>query len=124
MADAAVPGALARQFVTALLDGRFPDAWNLLAPDTQEQFRTLDAFASDRAAFLKSAGDNVIVGEPSNAPALLSKWLPGISADQIDASAAFVVEVEYPALASRNGSPEVLVVAPNPDGAWKIWIVR
>ncbi len=52
----------------------------------------------------------------------LADWItaaPGANADL-----AFVATVDYPVLAGRNNGQEILVVAPDSTGSWRIWVVR
>ncbi|HYO42994.1 MAG TPA: hypothetical protein VES19_07305 [Candidatus Limnocylindrales bacterium] len=123
-ADPSVPVALARAFVQDLLDGDYTAAWSMLAPGTQDHFGAEEAFASDRAAFMKSAGREVVIGDPTSAPDRLAVWLTGIPAADLQAERAFVVEIDYPALRHTNSTPEVLLIAPDTAGDWRIWIVR
>lgn len=123
-ADPSIPAALARQFVQDLLDRDYASAWSMLAPLDQEAFGTEEAFASDRAAFMQSAGREIVIGDPSNAPDQLALWLVGISDAEIQADRAFFVELDYVALRHTNSTPGVLLIAPDPADDWRIWIVR
>ena len=66
---------------------------------------------------------NIIQGPSIDGdPRSLADWLP--AAPGATAASAFVATVDYPALASRNNDQEILIVAPDEAGAWRIWVVR
>jgi hypothetical protein len=79
--------------------------------------------AADRRAFMSTAGNTVVIGEPTQAPDQLSIWLDDGLREQMATDSAFVVQLDYPVI-TNNAGWEVLVVAPDRAGDWRIWIAR
>jgi hypothetical protein len=125
---AATPGVTSarlttKAFVDAVVAGDFTTAWNMLGPSAKEGFGTAGQFAADRRAFMNMAGNTVVIGEPTQAPDQLSVWLDASLREQMAAESAFVVHLDYPVI-TNNAGWEVLVVAPDLAGDWRIWFAR
>jgi hypothetical protein len=115
---------IVRTYVAALASRDFPTAWQLLADETKAQFGSFEQYVSDRTAFLESARNVTTIGLPSNKAADLNDWWFAVSEANLDRNHAYVVMLEYPALAGTNSDWSMLMVAPNGAGNWRVWIVR
>jgi hypothetical protein len=108
-------------YLDALTAGRYPAAWQLLAPSARSMWGSETEFATERAAFYSTAGPSLSISAPDNAASTLATWLP---ADfDGDRKRAYVIAVDHPQIQS-NASREVLIAAPDPVGAWHVWIGR
>lgn len=111
----------ATAYLEDLIGGRYAEAWARLAPSSQAFWGSLEAYATERAAFYRSAGPQYILSQPDPSPEALEEWLPtGFDGDRQRAS---VIHLEYVRISSAAGR-SVLVVAPDAAGSWKVWIAR
>lgn len=113
---------VATAWVAAMRSRDLKPAWALLSDASQAAYGSLARFTADRNAFMDTAKG--VVNGPSIAadPQSVADWLS--SAPGANADSAFVATVDYPALADRNNGQEILVVAPDRAGTWRIWVVR
>jgi hypothetical protein len=114
--------ATADRYLGALVAGRYSDAWQLLAPASQAFWGSPSAYASERDAFLLSAGSAQRVSLPDSSADTLARWQTSVFDG--DASRAFVVQVDYPSLEDSDAGFSILIVAPDTSGAWRIWIAH
>ena len=121
-ADARAARAEVRRYELALVAGRYRQAWVMLAPRSRASWGSLHAYASERGVFFQSARSRFRVGAAAHDAATLARWMPRDFSG--DAARAFVVRVDYPALAGNNAGWEIDVVAPDASGRWLIWIAR
>jgi hypothetical protein len=120
--DAATALATASDYLRALTAGRFADAWQLLSPESQGFAGSEEHFASERAAFYRTAGSRYQVSTPDRSEEALATWLA--SSFSGDAARAFVLRVDHPALGPNNSGWEMLITAPDGSGTWRIWVAR
>jgi hypothetical protein len=112
---------LVRRYETALVAGNWAAAFDLLAPTSLTHQSGLAAFASERSAYFASVGGRYTLG----APARVTDWAGyGPTVTGADRSRAWLIEVDYPALAGNNAGFEQFVVGPDATGTWRIWPVR
>jgi hypothetical protein len=113
---------LANEWVTALKAHDFRSAWALLAAPSQIGFGSFEQFANDEREILKTAKENIVGPKLDPDPESLALWLP----DALGArpKEAFIAHVEYPALSLINNGDQILVIAPDGTGVWRIWPVR
>lgn len=121
-ADAAI--SLVHRYETALVDHQWAVAWSLLAPDAQTLRHSLADFEYERSAFMASAGDRYSLGAPVHDLAVFEQWMPVWRPASADLGRAFIVRVDYPALANNNAGWSMLLAAPNPAGHWYLWELR
>ncbi len=124
-ADAAAAAETVRQYTQALVDGDYPAAWALLAPQARAQSGSMAQFSDERAAFFVSVAGRfkVVVSPPDVAP--LTDWLSATDGATIDLGRAVLVEVDYPALAGNNAGYELYIVNPAAtDAGWELFNVR
>jgi hypothetical protein len=113
------------RYERALVDGRWQEAWDMLAPVDQVQRVTFGDYVYERKAYFQSVAGRYTLSAPTNDPAALATWTSNAEFVQgADLARAFIVQADYPALAGNNAGYEVLLVAPVADGAWRIWEVR
>lgn len=124
--DADLAHRLATGYADALLAGRMADAWALLQPESHERFGDdLSRFTGERRMYLRAADGRMEVGPATQDPALLARALRRLGADvDLDAERAWVVELEYPALAWAPSPDDLLLAAPDATGTWRLWWVR
>jgi hypothetical protein len=125
LTDAAMARSVARTYERALVGGRWRAAWTVLSSADQALRGTLAAFASERAAYFTSVAGRYTLSRAHHDPATLRRWTS--SPDLVrgaNLKRAYIVQADYPALANNNAGFEVLLVAPNARGAWRIWEVR
>ena len=119
---AAQAARVATDWVGALRARDYATAWAALSAASQAAYGSMESFASDRDAFMMSAR-GIALGPYVNAdPQALAEWLP--AAPGADTKNAFIATVDYPQLAQRNNGQEVLVIAPDESGGWRVWVVR
>jgi hypothetical protein len=113
---------VATAWVAAMRTRDVKAAWALLSDASQAAYGSLARFTADRNAFMDTA-KGVVNGPSVTAdPQALADWLS--SAPGANADSAFIATVDYPALADRNNGQEILVVALDRAGTWRIWVVR
>ena len=109
------------RYETALVAGKWQTAFDLLAPTSLTHEAGIESFASERAQFFVSVDGRYVIGSITNA----TDWASyGPTVAGADHSRAYLIEVDYPALAGNNAGYEQFVVAPDPSGTWRIWQVR
>jgi hypothetical protein len=119
--DAAAARAIVDQYERALVEGRWSTAFDLLATTSLTHEAGLETYSTERAQFFASAGSRYTVGEPGP----VSDWTGyGQTVAGADHAHAWLVEVDYPALAGNNAGFEQFVVAWDASGSWRIWPVR
>ena len=120
--DGDVARDLVDRYVAALVAGSYATAFDLLASTSPTRTQGLDAYAAERAPYFASVDGRYVLGAPSRD---LSGWDSyGPLVEGADRARAWLVEVDYPALAGNNAGYEQFVVAPDGDGVWRIWPVR
>ena len=119
--DREIATNLVGQYETALVAGQWQTAFDLLAPTSLTHEGGFDEFASERAAYFASVDGRYTIGDPARA----TNWADyGPAVAGADRSRAWLLEVDYPALAGNNAGFEQFVVAPDANGTWRIWPVR
>jgi hypothetical protein len=119
--DAAAAAETVATYLDALASGRYPDAWKVLAPSSRETWGDEQQFATERSAYYTSAGPSADVSAPDNSTETLAAWIPrGFDGNR---HRAYAINVDHPRIQS-NASREVLIVAPDSSGEWRIWIGR
>jgi len=118
--DPDVVSELVGRYEDALVAGDWTTAFDLLAATSPTHDAGASAFAAEREPFYASVDGQYTVGEPSRVTDLTA-YAPLV--DGADASRAYLIEVDYPAIGGNAGY-EQFVVAPDPSGAWRIWPVR
>lgn len=129
--DAATAAKLVKEYENRLIGGDWRGAWALLAPEAQIRWRAFDDFKVDRTAYFKEAGDQYAAKDPVHDAAQIRQWVVPENypaAPIYPATAvydhAFLVEVDYPKLATNNAGWDVLLIAPDGSGEWRVWDVR
>jgi hypothetical protein len=118
--DSARATALLEAYQSALVAGEWRTAFDLLAPTAPTSSTGFAAYADEREAFYASVAGRFTIDAPtSEIPESMTPLLPGA-----DRSRAFLIEVDYPALAGNNAGYEQFVVAPDGSGVLRIWPVR
>lgn len=121
LSDRDTATAIVDQYEAALVAGHWATAFDLLAPASPTCKAGYDAFASERAAFFRSVAGRYTVGAPSR----VTDWAAYVPlVEGAQRSRAWLIEVDYPALAGNNAGFEQFVVAPDATGTWRIWPVR
>ena len=122
--DAATATSLGNRYETALVDGQWQLAWSLLAPEQQTHWRSYAAFVGDRSAFFQSVQGRFVAKPPTHDAASLGQWVTPNFPTTANLDRAFLIEVDFPALSGNNAGFEILLVAPDASGRWRIWQVR
>jgi hypothetical protein len=112
---------LVGRYEAALNAAKWTTAFDLLAPASLTRDAGLDAFAEERAAFFAGLDGRYDVGGPGRVRDWTAIAPLVVGADH---SRAWLVEVDYPALAGNNAGYEQFVVGPDTGGTWRIWPVR
>jgi hypothetical protein len=119
--ESAAARTIVDQYERALVTGRWSTAFDLLAATSLTHEAGLNAYSTERAQFFASAGSQYTVGDPGP----VSDWASyGQTVAGADHAHAWLVQVDYPALAGNNAGFEQFVVAWDASGAWRIWPVR
>jgi hypothetical protein len=119
--DQETASQIARAYLADLIAGRYAEAWARLAPWSQTRWGTLQSYASERAAFYRSAGPEFRLSPPDSSDGTVGAWLPpDFNGDRQRTS---VIELEYVRISSQ-AALSVLLVAPDSAGVWRVWIVR
>jgi hypothetical protein len=124
LSDAAKALAVTQRYENALIAGRWQVAWDILSSAQQSMRGTLANFVYERAAYFDRI-DRYTLSRPTHNAAVLKTWTT--SRDLVrgaNLARAYVIQVDYPQLANNNAGWEVLLVAPDSSGAWRIWYVR
>lgn len=120
--DLASASIVLDDYVRNVASGNYAAAWSVLAPVSQQNFGTEANFASSSAAFMRSAGQKVVVRQVTNDPELLTKWLPAGDPNYPNQSRAFLLEVDYPNIV---GPADMAIFVAAPLGStWRVWIVN
>lgn len=99
------------------LAGRRRQAWDRLSPPTQAMWGSFEAFAP-------ATNDTKLHGATNERDALcLWMTMAPIDFGDADLSRAWLIEVTHGPIASTN-EMDVWIVAPVPDGTWRLWQVR
>lgn len=121
--DAALAASLVKRYEDALIQARWRTASDLIAPD-QRALGSYSAFVSERSAYFKSVKGRYTT-TPTHDAATIIRWVvPGnypaapIWPATPDYNRAFLIEVDYPALAGNNAGWEMLLAAPDASGHW------
>jgi hypothetical protein len=123
--DSAKAGAIADQYERSLVDGRWRAAWNLMSSVDRTLRGTYAAYVDERSAYFRSVSGRYTLSRPTHDPAVLRTWTSSPELVRgADLSRGYIVQASYPALANNNAGFEILLVAPNGSGAWRIWEVR
>lgn len=112
---------LVHKYEDGLVSGKWQAAFALLAPTSRTHEAGVEAFASEREPYFASVDGRYVIGEPSRVTDWATYAQDVVGADR---SRAWVVEVDYPALAGNNAGYEQFIVAPDSGGTWRIWPVR
>jgi hypothetical protein len=117
--------SVAARYERALVDGRWQEAWDLLAPVDQAHRLTFADYVSERHAYFESVAGRYTLSAPTDDASALAAWTSDAASVRGAVLArAFVVQADYPAMAGNNAGYEVLLVAPDESGAWRIWELR
>ena len=120
--DMAAAAELVNFYVTDLVQSKWSAAWALLGPDRKP---TLPAFTYERSAYFASVKGRFTAKRATHDAATMAFWLPDPSeAASANPARAFIVEVDYPALAGNNAGYEIYLAAPDGGGTWHIWALR
>jgi hypothetical protein len=129
--DSIAAASVINAYERALIAKDWAAAWNDLAPEEQAHWGSYDQFVADRAAYYMSVDGQFAAKPPRHDPAEIRQW---VVPDNFPESPvypatpnydrAFLIEVDYPALATNNAGWEVLLTAPDSSGAWRIWQLR
>jgi hypothetical protein len=118
--DAAQATALLDGYEAALVAGDWQGAFDMLGPGTPARDAGSTTYASEREAFFRSVQGRYTIGSPTQE---LPDWATPLIVGA-DRSRAYLLQVDYPALAGNNAGFEQFVVAPDAGGIWRIWPVR
>jgi hypothetical protein len=114
--------ALVDAYEAALVARQWQTAFDILAPTSPTSKTGLPAYAAERAPYYASVAGRYTIGAPTQDVADWTTYGPLI--EGADTAQAYLVEVDYPALAGNNAGYEQFVVAPDASGTWRIWPVR
>ncbi|HET7473961.1 MAG TPA: hypothetical protein VFJ71_12605 [Candidatus Limnocylindrales bacterium] len=121
LTDAERATELVHKYEDGLVSGRWQAAFDLLAPTSLTHQAGFASFREERAAFFDSVNGRYTIGEPSR----VTDWTDYAPlVEGADRSRAWLIQVDYPALAGNNAGFEQFVVAPDAGGTWRIWPVR
>jgi len=102
-----------------------------LAPEQQVHRVSYKLFAQERSEFFKSVKGRYRITAPSHNADEIRKWFvpDNFPAAPIypatpDYDRAFLVQVDFPAMAGNNAGFEVLLAAPDTSQHWFLWEVR
>jgi hypothetical protein len=114
--------ALINDYEAALVAGEWQTAFDMLEPSSPTRSMGLDAFAAERAPYYESVAGRYTLGTATRDVPDWTTFAPLIQG--ADVSRAYLIEVDYPALAGNNAGFEQFVVGPDASGTWWIWPVR
>jgi hypothetical protein len=115
---------LVAEYEAALVAGKPAAAWALLGDEARVRSGGEAAFGRERTQFFTSVRGRVDVNQPLKDPAAISEWLLTYVV-AADLTRAYLVRVDFPAIAANtNANYEILLVAPDPRGSWRIWPLR
>ena len=126
--DATTAARLVATYEGLAIAGDWPNAWALLAPWARP---TLADFTDDEGLYFRSVKGRWSTGPPQHDLSVLRQWLfaenepsrriGGLGADL---GRAYLVEVDYPAMAGNNAGWEMYLAAPDDSGTWRLWLIR
>ena len=119
--DPEVATELVHKYEDALVNGKWQAAFDLLAATSRTHQGGVEAFASEREPYFASVDGRYTIGEPTRVTDWATYAQDVVGADR---TRAWLVEVDYPALAGNNAGYEQFIVAPDSGGTWRIWQVR
>jgi hypothetical protein len=129
--DAAAAAEIAARYEDALVSGDWRVAWNLLAPEQQTHWGSYDTFVSQRSQYFARVNGRYTAMTPSHDADAIRGWVvpENYPAAPIYPATptydrAFLIRVDYPAIAQLNSGWEVLLASTDPSGTWRIWQVR
>jgi hypothetical protein len=112
---------LVHQYEDALVSAKWQVAFDLLGTTSLTHDAGFATFKDERAAYFDSVKGRYTVGDPAR----VTDWTDYAPLVQgADRTRAWLIEVDYPALAGNNAGYEQFVVAPDAGGTWRIWPVR
>jgi hypothetical protein len=112
---------LVDRYESALVAGKWQTAFDLLAPTSLTHDAGFASFEDERAAFFDSVNGRYTLSDPKRA----TDWASyGPLTTGADRTKAWLIQVDYPALAGNNAGFEQFVVAPDASGTLRIWPVR
>ena len=103
-------------------------AYDLLAPRWQATFGSLDRFRTQMRDYMGSGAREYRITGVTRDPSRLSPATVGDAWPDIEPAAetgaAWVVDVRHPNVRGASAGSEVLLVAPDPTGRLRIWILH
>jgi hypothetical protein len=117
----------ATRYETARAEGRWADAWNLLAPLSQLRIGTLARFAEGETAYNAAGGSIFEVQPPMQDPEKVFLFISAMRDEierEADVSRGWLVFTLHPDVQSASAGTTTLFVAPLKSGDWRIWIVH
>ena len=125
---AAFATRIAERFERARASGDWTTSWTLLSAFSQRQFGTRSAFETSEAAYNSAGGRHWVVVQVTRDPDLLASIFLGApyddAAQTADAQKASLITINHPDIAGASAASEGLLIAPLPNGDWKVWIVH
>jgi len=119
---------IAERFERARSSGDWTTSWNLLSAFSQRQFGTPSAFETSEAAYNSAGGRRWLVAQVTRDPDLLDSTFLGApyddAAQTADVRRASLITINHPDVAGASAASEGLLIAPLPNGDWKVWIVH
>jgi len=125
---AAFATRIAGRFERARASGDWTTSWTLLSAFSQRQFGTRSAFERSEGAYNSAGGRHWVVAQVTRDPDLLASIFLGApyddAAQTADAQKAALITINHPDVAGASAASEGLLIAPLPNGDWKVWIVH
>jgi hypothetical protein len=119
---------IAERFERARSSGDWTTSWNLLSAFSQRQFGTRSEFETSQAAYNSAVGRHWVVAQVTRDPDLLDPTLLGApyddAAQTADVRRACLITINHPDVAGASAASEGLLIAPLPNGEWRVWIVH
>lgn len=125
--DLATALDLATRYETARAEGRWVDAWNLLAPLSQLRIGTLARFAEGETAYNASGGSTFVIQPPTQDAEQVLLFVGAIRPEierDADWDRGFLVVISHPEIEAASAGTTMLFVAPLRTGDWRIWIAH
>ena len=126
--DATIAARLVATYEGLAVAGNWPAAWALLAPLERPTFAE---FIADEGLYFQSVKGRWNAAPPQHDPTVLHQWLfaeneptrriGGLGADL---GRAYLIEVDYPAMAGNNAGWEMYLAAPDAGQTWRLWRIR
>ena len=123
--DGAHAAALVERYERALVDGDWTTAYGMLAAGQRSLIDFRD-FRNERSAFMQSVAGRFSLERVIHDRQTIETWTAdAVSTREADLASAFVITVDYPAIAAdTNANFDVFLVAPDRNAAWWIWPLR